>query len=222
MRQVRPHEARKAMIEAFIKWGLPQRIRLDNGHPFAHTRERDLPTNLALWVVALGIEPIFNRPYSPQQNGTVECMQRVSGYWATPESCATPQELQKRLDKVSFDHVHVYRSRAHGDRTRLERYPQLLTNPRRYKPGMEEVQRACNYLAQFVLRRKVFSNGRVSIAGFQWTVGLKYRGQQVSICFHPHKLCWQVFQSDGVGISESPKLDFTKQALNDLTILSKN
>ena len=222
MRQVRPQEARQAMIRVFRKWGLPQRIRLDNGHPFAHTKDRDLPTNLALWLVALGIELIFNRPYSPQQNGTVECMQRVSACWATPRSCTSPQELQRRLDKVSSHHVCLYRSRAHGDRTRSQRFPQLFANPRKYRPGMEDPKRAQDYLAQFVLRRKVFSNGRLSVGRYQWTVGRKYRNQQVSVCFDPKSLRWQVFQVDGRCISQSHELDFSTRALKKLTILSKN
>ncbi len=210
------------MIQAFRKWGLPKRIRLDNGHPFAHTKDRDLPTNLALWLVALGIELIFNRPYSPQQNGTVECMQRVSAHWATPRSCTSPQELQRRLHKVSSHHVYLYRSRAHGDRTRSDRFPELFANPRTYRPGMEDPKRAQAYLAQFVLRRKVFSNGCLSVSGYQWTVGRKYRNQQVSVCFDSEALRWQVFHSDGTCIAHSPELDFSPRALKKLTIMPKN
>ena len=66
MRQVSPPQAQRAVEQVLCQWGMPQKMRFDNGYPFANTGERNVPTPLCLWLVAIGIEVIFNRPYCPQ------------------------------------------------------------------------------------------------------------------------------------------------------------
>ena len=126
MRQVDSLSAKAALEQAFHKWGMPLRIRLDNGPPFANTSDKTLPTALVIWLVSLGIEVIFNRPYSPQQNGSVECTQRISSRWAQPKVCQNPTQLQIRLDEVVKDHLEIYRDRHHQDLTRKQRLPSYL------------------------------------------------------------------------------------------------
>ena len=48
-------EARTLFRRMFSRWGLPERLRLDNGHPWGSAR--DLPPELALWLVGLGVVP---------------------------------------------------------------------------------------------------------------------------------------------------------------------
>jgi hypothetical protein len=42
--------------QVFVRWGLPDRVRVDNGYPWG--TPRDLPSELALWLIGLGVEPI--------------------------------------------------------------------------------------------------------------------------------------------------------------------
>ena len=51
----------------------PERIRTDNGHPFASTAIAGL-SQLSVWFVRLGIAPEFIEPASPGQNGKHENM----------------------------------------------------------------------------------------------------------------------------------------------------
>jgi putative transposase len=58
------------------EYGLPKRIRTDNGVPFATNTLARLST-LSAWWVRLGILPEFIEPGKPQQNGRHERMHRT-------------------------------------------------------------------------------------------------------------------------------------------------
>jgi hypothetical protein len=59
----------------FREFGLPQRIRSDNGHPFATTAIARL-SQLSVWWIELGITPELIEPGKPQQNPRHERMHR--------------------------------------------------------------------------------------------------------------------------------------------------
>src|SRR5438067_1877559 len=50
--------------EVFGTWGLPGRLRVDNGAPWGGWN--DLPTDLALWLIGLGVDLTWNPPARPQ------------------------------------------------------------------------------------------------------------------------------------------------------------
>ena len=222
MRQVSPEHAKLAVEQAFYQWGLPLKVRFDNGYPFANTGDRSIPTALALWIVSLGVEVIFNRPHSPQQNGSVECVQRISSRWANPQACFIAGEFQQTLNQASNDHIFVLRQRSKGDQTRAEQYPELLHNPRQYHPDSIDPNRVRQYLQQFRWARQVYANGRMSIFGQSWPVGVKYRNQTLSICLDPDSDAWLVCSSNGTTIKKLPGLDLSKNAIANLTVFSKN
>lgn len=222
MSQVSPHEAKAALEAAFYRWGLPHSMRFDNGPPFANTTDRHLPTALAVWLTSLGIEVIFNRVYSPQQNGSVECTQRISSRWANFKACSTPQALQQALDKVSYEHIEVYRQRHNGDRTRAEAYPGLFDHPRCYDPNAIDPERVKSYLMRRKLIRKVYGNGCLSLFGAMLSAGNKYKHQQVEIGFNPSDCCWQVsLVSTGQLIKQLAQLDLSKEAIEQLTVFQR-
>jgi len=61
------------MEGAFLEYGLPERIRSDNGAPFGSNGRGGL-TRLAVWWMRLGIQPERIQPGRPQQNGRHERM----------------------------------------------------------------------------------------------------------------------------------------------------
>lgn len=61
---------------AFAEYGLPHRIRTDNGEPFAAASLGRL-SRLSVWWIRLGITPELIAPASPQQNGAHERMHRT-------------------------------------------------------------------------------------------------------------------------------------------------
>jgi putative transposase len=69
-------EAKPVFLRVFKEFGLPRRIRTDNGVPFATNTLARL-SQLSAWWVRLGILPEFIEPGKPQQNGRHERMHRT-------------------------------------------------------------------------------------------------------------------------------------------------
>lgn len=66
----------RSFTRVFRSFGLPRRIRTDNGHPFASTAIAGL-SQLSIWWISLGILPEYIEPGKPQQNGRHERMHRT-------------------------------------------------------------------------------------------------------------------------------------------------
>lgn len=69
-------DAKPVFIRLFQEYGLPKRIRTDNGVPFATNTLARL-SKLSAWWVRLGVMPEFIEPGKPQQNGRHERMHRT-------------------------------------------------------------------------------------------------------------------------------------------------
>jgi transposase InsO family protein len=67
-----------ALVEVFKRYGLPTRINADNGAPWGSPSSRGQGlSELAIWLIRLGIRVSFSRPYHPQTNGKLERMHRT-------------------------------------------------------------------------------------------------------------------------------------------------
>ena len=89
---------KRHFTELFREFGLPERIRTDNGVPFASSAIARLST-LSAWWIKLGIYPEQIEPGKPQQNGKHERMHLTMKKEATipPEKNIAAQ--QKRFDR---------------------------------------------------------------------------------------------------------------------------
>jgi hypothetical protein len=112
----------------FTRWGLPQGVRVDNGYPWG--TPRDLPTELALWLIGLGLEVIWNPPAQPRENPKVERCQGVAAAWAEPHTCAGPAQWSDHLDWVCQMQSRQYPSISGS--SRVAAFPQLLVPRRSY------------------------------------------------------------------------------------------
>lgn len=72
----RHEETRQVFERLFREYGLPERIRTDNGVPFASVAIASL-SRLSIWWIRLGIRPERIEPGKPQQNGRHERMHRT-------------------------------------------------------------------------------------------------------------------------------------------------
>lgn len=68
--------SRRVFRRLFHEYGLPERIRTDNGIPFASNALRRL-SRLSVWWIRLGITPELIEPASPYQNGRHERMHKT-------------------------------------------------------------------------------------------------------------------------------------------------
>lgn len=64
------------LTRVFKEWGLPSRLRSDNGAPFAAYSLGRL-SRLSVWLIKLGVMPELIEPGKPQQNGRHERMHRT-------------------------------------------------------------------------------------------------------------------------------------------------
>jgi transposase InsO family protein len=89
----------------FKEYGLPERIRTDNGVPFASSTIARLSA-LSVWWIKLGVYPEQIEPGKPQQNGKHERMHLTLKKEATipPEKDLTAQ--QERFDRFRKEYNH--------------------------------------------------------------------------------------------------------------------
>jgi len=132
-------------VRLFRRYGLPARIRTDNGTPFASGALGRLST-LSVWWVRLGIRPELIEPAHPEQNGRHERMHKT-----LKAETARPPELtlatqQRRFDTFRHRYNDVRPHEALDDDTPASRYhasprPYPATLPPLEYPGHFEVRR---------------------------------------------------------------------------------
>ena len=89
--------AKPIFTRVFQEYGLPDRIRTDNGGPFASQSLGRL-SRLSAWWVRLGILPELIEPGRPQQNGRHERMHRTLKYEATRPPAYGFRGQQQKFD----------------------------------------------------------------------------------------------------------------------------
>lgn len=82
----------------FREHGLPERLRTDNGAPFASTGAAGL-SRLSIWWIRLGIVPERIKPGRPQQNGRHERMHRTLKRAVTRPVAADMPSQQQAFDQ---------------------------------------------------------------------------------------------------------------------------
>ena len=93
----RTAEARPVFERLFREHGLPERIRSDNGVPFATTALGRL-SPLSVWWVRLGIVPELIEPSHPEQNGRHERMHRTLKAETTRPPARDARAQQRAFD----------------------------------------------------------------------------------------------------------------------------
>jgi transposase InsO family protein len=138
-------ESRSVFVRAFREYGLPGRIRSDNGVPFA-TQALGRLSPLSVWWVRLGILPDLIEPASPQQNGRHERMHRTLKRECTRPSSSSRRAQQYRFNAWRTEFNHLRPHEALGDATPASCYtPSPRPYPHRLPPleypGHYEVRR---------------------------------------------------------------------------------
>src|SRR5262249_53389444 len=122
---VRPH-----FDLAFREYGLPLRIRSDNGPPFATTGIGGLSA-LSVWWIKLGIVPERIEPGKPEQNGRHERMHKtLKAEVASPSAADLPSQ-QLAFDRFRHIYNDIRPHEALSQQTPSSRY----TTSRRVMPA---------------------------------------------------------------------------------------
>jgi len=162
-----------ALIDAFRKYGLPRRMTMDNGAPWAG-HDRGQLTTLTAWLIRLGIKVSHSRPYHPQTQGKDERFHR------TLKVELLNHNHYSDLDEVSvaFDKWRdIYNTQrpheALGMDTPISRYQ---PSPRNYPDILPPIEYDYNDTV-----RKINGDGKLSIQGVVFTIGRALEGQYIAL-----------------------------------------
>lgn len=138
-------ETRRHFARAFAEYGLPARIRSDNGGPFAGPGLGGL-SQLSVWWIRLGILPERIAPGHPEQNGSHEQFHGVLKAQTTRPPAATARAQQRRFATFCIEYNQERPHEALHDDTPAAHYrPSARPFPRRLPPleypGHAEVRR---------------------------------------------------------------------------------
>jgi putative transposase len=151
---VRTSEARPVFERLFRTFGLPERIRSDNGVPFATTALARL-SPLSVWWIRLGIRPELIEPGHPEQNGRHERMHKTLKAESTRPPAGTRAAQQRAFDRFRTEFNEERPHEALGQHTPASEYE---ASARAYSPRLVPLE----YPAHCEVRR-VSRNG-----GIRW------------------------------------------------------
>ena len=158
--------------EAFREFGLPERIRTDNGTPFASRGAGGL-SKLSVWWVKLGIRHERIEPGHPEQNGRHERMHRTLKQETLRPPALTARAQQKKFDAFRTEYNQERPHEGIGNQTPFSWYtPSNRPYPRR----LVEAQYAEHYV-----RRKVTESGRIRWRSAHVTIGHALEGEWIGL-----------------------------------------
>jgi hypothetical protein len=204
----------------FTQWGLPAALRLDNGLPWGSGH--DLPPDLALWLLGLGIELVYNRPRHKQGNAVIENGHGVCQRWVEAATCPDLATLQARLDWAITTQRERYPS-CDGQ-SRLAAYPALAHSGRPYEPTQEaqhwDGHRVWQWLGAHVWTRRVDKVGHISLANRAVGVGRRWARQEVTVQLvvvddAPH---WQIGDGQGQVLRRHPAPELGAERIRTLAV----
>jgi putative transposase len=157
---------------AFREFGLPERLRSDNGPPFASTGAGGL-SRLAVLLVKAGVTPERIAPAKPQQNGRLERL-----HLTLLQDTANPpaRSLREQLDRFRafqrlYNEERPHQALAHA--TPAEHY---APSPRRWDGILREPEHPADHTV-----RRVRSNGEIKWQGKLVYVNSALTGEPVGL-----------------------------------------
>jgi hypothetical protein len=173
----------KALTQIFRCYGMPYRMSMDNGSPWAQlTRHKRNWTQLSVWLLRLGIRLSFARPHHPQTNGKNERFHRTlklellrDHSWRNLDECQ-PAFLAWR---------EIYNCERPHEALDLDvpasRY---LLSARSFPEHLPKIEYPDNTTI-----RKVESGGIITLQNRGYFVGEAFRG--LSVALRPTSVDWR-------------------------------
>jgi transposase InsO family protein len=218
---VPPQEVQAQLRRAFARWGRPATLRVDNGGPWGSAG--DLPPDLALWLIGLGIDLHWNDAHAPRQNGIVERSQGVGKRWTEVEQCRSPSELQQRLQTMDTIQREAYP--VNQGQSRATAFPELTHSGRPYSRAWERQQwdhgRVLQHLAGYAVVRKVDQNGDVSLYHRPHYVGILHRAKRVYVMVDPQRVEWVFTDDKGQQVRVQPAEELQPARIQSLTVTNR-
>lgn len=177
----------KVYEQAFREYGLPRRIRTDNGYPFAMVTLGGL-TPLTVWLIKLGVMPERIDPGCPQQNGRHERMHRTlkAATASPPKGNLSAQQRAFNRFRNEFNEVRPHQSLGRG----ICPKDVHQISPRHYPDTVEEIVYPDNLLV-----RKVKQGGYIKLNGHPFYITRQLTGEYVGLESLGYD-CWQLYFSE--------------------------
>lgn len=173
LRRTTFQEVKARLIECFERYGLPEYIRCDNGHPFISTQSICGLTRLSAWWVKLGITPNRIAPASPGMNAGHERMHGDMKKELQVNPARNLRDEQERFDEWRNEFNHERSHESLDDDVPADVY---VKSSRRYDPRRHQYV----YPVDFT-QRKVTRNGEISWRGRYVGVSKSIAGEHVGI-----------------------------------------
>lgn len=142
--------AKQTFERLFKTYGLPERIRSDNGVPFA-TRAVGGLSQLSVWWIRLGIRPERIKPGCPQQNGCHERMHRTLKAATTRPVSSSLRAQQRQFNLFCEEYNELREHESLNQTTPASHYQ---PSPRPYPSRLPEL-----VYPDYFERRRVCKNG---------------------------------------------------------------
>jgi transposase InsO family protein len=204
----------RALTAIFRRYGLPWRMTMDNGRPWAVYRGgRSCYTQFSVWLIRLGVRVSHSRPHHPQTQGKDERFHRTLGIELLRDQLwASYQECQEAFDRWRETYNLIRPHEALGLAVPASRYEVS----RRVFP---ESLPAIEYGAGEVVR-KVGERGQVRYKQGKYFVGDAFRGLHVGLRPTARDGIWEVyFCHQAVGTIELKAVALSQQ---EVSMMSPN
>jgi len=162
-----------ALIEAFERYGLPDRMTMDNGSPWGN-KMHGRYTKLTVWLMNLGIKVSHSRPYNPQTQGKDERFHRtLKAEVLARQHFINLIDCQKTFDEWREVYNYIRPHEALKLEVPASRYK---VSERRYENQIAEFE----YCDDSIMR-KVNRSGAISYKSQKCFLGEAFSGHWVAI-----------------------------------------
>jgi len=164
---------KERLTATFRRYGLPERMLMDNGSPWGSDREHQ-HTLLTVWLLRLGIAVSHSRPYHPQTQGKDERFHRtLKVELLAHRSFGDFECMQSSFDKWRHRYNHQRPHEALGMAVPATCYQVSNRSFPEQLPALE--------YGTIDQVRKVQTDGKISFRHREFQVGKAFRGNPVAL-----------------------------------------
>jgi putative transposase len=168
-----------SLVRVFLEHGLPLTFHMDNGIPFG-TSGHGLYSTLSARLMKHGVQPTYNRPGHPQDNGRHERMHRslLEGCIISPAANLTAQQTAFDAYQRIFNFERPHESLA-GDRPAKRHRPCARTFPpkepvleyeRHFETRLLDAHGRMKWRGERVLLSGAFANERIGFERIDYSL----------------------------------------------------
>lgn len=195
------------LTATFRRYGMPDALFVDNGAPWGDSTGTRW-TALRVWLLRLGVDVVYSRPYHPQGRGKNERFHRtLKAEVLAQRRFRDFAELQRAFDQWRTVYNLERPHEALGMTAPASRY---RPSPRGMPTHLPEV----DYDSGEIVRLVSTSRAAFSFKGRLWQVSKAFRGQRLALRPRGADGCFGVF----FGSRQVGKIDLTgRQSVSDVS-----